>query len=258
MIQSSEVIRITEWLQGFAKQHHTGEASIDSNIDLKLNHSLRVAQEAKSIAKSLNLSDSDINLAQICGILHDVGRFRQYKIYQTFVDSQSVYHGTMGVDVLNMVNVLDKFDMKTVNIIHAAVYNHGLIAIEEGLPERELLFSKITRDADKIDIYRIVTLYYHQSDNRNSALELGLTREEIIDNAVLEDFATGKVVEKTDLKSLNDFKVLQLSWINDINYGFTAKTIAERNFLNQIVNSIEGEENRNLIAKILKTKLDKM
>ena len=41
------------------------------------------------------------------------------------------------------------------NIIKKAIENHSRLEIEENLDERTLLHSKIIRDADKIDNYRV-------------------------------------------------------------------------------------------------------
>ena len=43
------------------------------------------------------------------------------------------------------------------SIIYKAIKNHNKYKIEEGLSEKEKLYSKIIRDADKIDIINIFT-----------------------------------------------------------------------------------------------------
>jgi hypothetical protein len=42
------------------------------------------------------------------------------------------------------------------------------------------------------------------------------------------------MVHLTQLKSLNDFKLLQLSWVYDINFTSTLELIKERNLLEQL------------------------
>ena len=56
------------------------------NIKRKVDHSLRVMELCKIIAENLNLDVEDIKLAELIGLLHDIGRFEQMKVYNTFND----------------------------------------------------------------------------------------------------------------------------------------------------------------------------
>mgnify|MGYP003206900974 FL=1 len=85
-------------------------------IKLKVDHIKRVSKIAKQIAINLNLSREDIELAELIGLLHDIGRFEQVKRYNTFWDQRSVSHGLLGVEVLFEDNrirnfiISDKYD----------------------------------------------------------------------------------------------------------------------------------------------------
>ncbi|MBM6898753.1 HD domain-containing protein, partial [Gemmiger formicilis] len=72
----------------------------DSKIKLKIDHTYRVAALCGRIAASLGLSQPDIDLAWLCGLLHDVGRFEQLRQYGTFNDAQSIDHAAMSARVL--------------------------------------------------------------------------------------------------------------------------------------------------------------
>ena len=51
-------------------------------IELKINHTDRVRQSCVWLAKKLNLSKEEVEIAEVCGLLHDIGRFEQYKRYK--------------------------------------------------------------------------------------------------------------------------------------------------------------------------------
>ena len=72
----------------------------DKNIDRKIYHSIRVMEVSKDIATRLNLTQEQIEIASIIGLLHDIGRFDQYKIHQTYRDLESFDHGDYGVEIL--------------------------------------------------------------------------------------------------------------------------------------------------------------
>ena len=72
----------------------------DPKVKLKIDHTYRVAALCARIARSLSLPPEDVDLAWLCGLLHDVGRFEQLRRYNTFIDSQSVSHAALSVQVL--------------------------------------------------------------------------------------------------------------------------------------------------------------
>lgn len=132
----------------------------EGRIKLKIDHIQRVAEISKKIAINLKLNDEQIKLAEVIGIFHDIGRFKQVEMYNTFSDKDSINHGELGVKVLYEDNLIQKFkiDEKYNRIIKCAILNHNRAKIEDNLTDEELLFSKIIRDADKLDIYYNMTL----------------------------------------------------------------------------------------------------
>ena len=69
-------------------------------ISLKFEHTFRVADISKDIAKSLGLDEEQIKLAYIIGILHDIGRFKQATENNCYSDKQGIGHAKMGDIIL--------------------------------------------------------------------------------------------------------------------------------------------------------------
>ena len=130
-------------------------------IHLKVIHSYKVAEIAERIARSLN-NEELVDLAWMLGLLHDIGRFEQARRYNTFVDSQSVDHAELGADILFKEDLIDRFPTETLpdgwrQTAETAIRQHNKLAIAEGLDERTKIFSEILRDADKVDIFRVLS-----------------------------------------------------------------------------------------------------
>ena len=68
----------------------------DEKVKLKIAHIKRTSLVAKNTAKYLKLSEEDILLAELIGLLHDIGRFEQIKRYHTFVENLGL-HQTLTV-----------------------------------------------------------------------------------------------------------------------------------------------------------------
>ena len=107
----------------------------DTKIKLKIEHIKRVSELSREIAKNLNLDEEHIRLAEVIGLFHDIGRFKQIEIYNTFRDKDSVNHAEYSIKVLYEDNLIEKFDIeeKYKETIKIAILNHNKNKIQEGL-----------------------------------------------------------------------------------------------------------------------------
>ena len=92
--------------------------------------------------------------------MHDIGRFEQVRRYNTFIDAISVDHGQFGADQLLHEGVLDQlggtYSEEQTRQLELAIRWHSAYRIPEGLTEQERMYCDILRDADKIDIFRVL------------------------------------------------------------------------------------------------------
>lgn len=237
----------------FMKYVSSYDSSI-TEIDRKIKHSLRVMEQSKNIAKSLNLNEEQINLATLIGLLHDIARFEQFSKYKTFSDYRSFDHGDMGAEILEKNNFIRKFIQtdKYDEIIKTAIRNHNKFSIEEGLDEETLLFAKIVKDADKIDIfYEASELMLWHTDEEIKQVEEGVISEDY-----LETIKNHKCIYRDDKKRPKiDSIMLVVSFIFDTNFKYTFKYILENNFINKILDKFnykleETKKQIDLIEKI--------
>ncbi|MBN1851005.1 MAG: HD domain-containing protein [Deltaproteobacteria bacterium] len=214
-----------------------------------------------TIGQSLDLSTEDLCLAEITALLHDIGRFEQFKRYKTFSDYKSEDHAALGVQVIESNRLLHSSAPEKTGIIIHAVRYHNHLTLPGDLTDRCLFFLKLLRDADKIDIWHVVTDYYENiMENRNQDIELGLPDEPHISMPVYHALMSGRLVRMSDLKTLNDFKLLQMGWIYDINFPKTFQIIGKKGYLEKIrkalpQSSIHAEEIYTRIKKYLEGKI---
>lgn len=151
----------------------------NDNIIRKIIHTNTVADTCFFIACKMGLNENDRNLAYLCGILHDIGRFEQWKLYQTYNDHKSVDHGDLSYELT------DKFDLSMIseedkNTVKLAVKHHT--KAYSGKDERIKLFNYIILCADA---YANV-LNTANGAQRMTVSEDGFTKE------ILEDFLNMK------------------------------------------------------------------
>lgn len=164
-------------------------------IELKIAHILRVARRSRVLAIRLGWDEGAVELAELIGLLHDIGRFEQVARYDTFADSESCDHGLMGCEVLfGEDGIIRDFieDPSFDEMILASISNHNKAAIEgaDEMDARTLMHAKLIRDADKLDIYRVlidepnVALYGHEDvsgDVLTPAVYENLLQETLVD-----------------------------------------------------------------------------
>ena len=136
-----------------------------------MKHTYYVADLCDRIAHSLELTQYDIDIAWLIGMLHDVGRFEQLRQYGTFSDADSIDHAVYAAQLLfesgtDKGTISEYIDIEgienntkiaeDISLIKTAILNHNTYRIEKGLDERTKLFCNIIRDADKLDIFRVI------------------------------------------------------------------------------------------------------
>ena len=198
----------------------------DPDISYKYHHSYRVMDNMEILSICMNLPYKDIELAKCIGLLHDIGRFEQDKLYDSFIDDK-MDHGTYGEELLRKENILLNFDIDKddYEVVYKAIRNHNKYKIEDGLTERELLFAKLIRDADKLDIL------YALSEEKIDRL---LQDDKKISNPIKDDFFNNKIADEKELKSLNDGIVKFLCYTYDINFKYTLDIINKYKYYDKI------------------------
>ena len=131
--------------------------TVDEGISLKFAHSLRVSAWCERLARALHLSQDDVDLAWIIGVLHDIGRFEQLREYHTFIDYQSMDHAKYGARHLFQDGHIRDFlqDDSQDAVMEAAISQHNVYRLADDLSPRQRLFCQLIRDADKLDIFKV-------------------------------------------------------------------------------------------------------
>lgn len=226
---------LKERFADYVRTFHSDHPEIQRNMDLKQEHTLRVCREIVQLGQQLELQPSDLYLAEVMALFHDIGRFEQYTRYQTFVDRHSVNHAELGVEVLQQEGLLDLLDTASQDLILRAISYHNRARVPQEETEECLFFTRLLRDADKLDIWKVVIEYYYDGNgDRNDAISLGFPDTPGISEGVYQDLMHRQIVDIQHLHNLNDFKLLQIGWIYDINFIPALHAVRERRYLEQI------------------------
>lgn len=211
----------------------------DGSIKLKVTHTYGVVYLSEYIAKNLKLSEDDLKLAKLIALLHDIGRFEQVKCTNNFSDNGKFDHAVYGVKILFEEKLIRNFieDDSYDNIIYKAIFNHNRFEIEEGLNDKELLHSKIIRDSDKLDNFRVKETEKFKDIFPGVFDEETLEYEGISDK-VLNDFLNHKLIKLDDRKTQIDYWICIIAFIFDLNFDISLKYVNDKNYIDILVDRI--------------------
>ncbi|MBS3775381.1 MAG: HD domain-containing protein [Bacteroidales bacterium] len=247
---------IQSWFEQYIEQFHSNDPAFQRNIGLKRDHSRRVWGNAADLGMSIPLKDNDQLIIETSGLLHDVGRFEQFRRYGTFSDKKSVNHAWLGVEVLKEKDILKDLLEDEREDVYTAILHHNRKEVPHDQDERQLRFIKLLRDADKLDIWRLVTDYYCGNGETNNTLQLDLPDKPEFNRKNIDDLMNGRLVDLRNLETLNDFKLLQVGWVYDLNFSRSYEILKEKGFLEKIFDSLpdtkEVRQVREEIQKYLK------
>ena len=206
----------------------------DYHIKYKYNHSIRVEKICEVLAKMLNFNEEETYIIKIIGLLHDIGRFEQLKLTNSYSDNE-FDHGAYGAMILFNKRLIEKFnvDSKYYDIIEFAIINHNKYKIEDTSDERKLMYAKLIRDADKIDIFDAYT--YLKAYNITNI-------DDEVTNEVAIQFRKHESINNKIRKTKADLLLSLIAFVFDINYIESLEIINEQNYLDELYNQIENKE----------------
>ncbi len=208
-------------------------------IESKHNHSYRVMDLCGEIAEKMGLSKEEADLARLIGLLHDIARYDQWTNYKSYNDLNSFDHGDKGVEILSNNDYLRWYidDEQYDDIIKCAIKNHNKYILDtEGMDEKQILFSKIVRDADKIDILYESVEYFWIEDGRIDAIN-----KSYVSKDYYSQITNFEPIKAKKTGSPLDDVVIILGFIFDLNFKSSKEIIIEKDYINKLYNRFNFE-----------------
>ena len=120
-------------------------------------------------------------------------------------------------------------------MVTRAIENHNSMTLPENESEDSLFFMRLLRDADKLDIWKIFLDYYQEQDKQlNETVGLELPDGPTYSQTIVESLYKGRIARMEDLRTMNDFKLLQISWVFDLNFIPSFQIVQKRKYIERI------------------------
>lgn len=209
-------------------------------IVTKYVHTLMVVKIIRQICEKMGLNEKDIELATRIALFHDLGRFREVVRQQRFSNLR-FDHGCYSNKVLFNDGFINNFDIDENDylVIRKALYYHGKQDLGHDLNEREEFFCRLIRDADRIDIFRVI------------CSEKNLF--ESVSRDVLNKFNNGESISIKDLKTRGDRVILRFGFIKLFSFPEAFEVLKESGNFDKYVKSIKvNEDAKELFLELVK------
>ena len=229
------------WMNAYMRSYHTDDAEVMRGIRLKEIHTGYVTANARAIARHFSCTAHDTALAEIIGLFHDVGRFRQYAVYRTFNDAQSEDHAELGLKVLAEQTFMQRLSPADADIVRFAVKYHNKKEIAPTEDPRKRFFAQLIRDADKLDIYRVLLPFLTPEGEAQAPRFVPSDAAQEVSPDFIVDFAAGRQADYYRLRTHGDRKIVRLMWIYDINFAWTLRRIRDRGYIDAFIKSLPAQ-----------------
>lgn len=218
--------------RGYSEKYDTS----DVKVKLKIDHTYRVCEFAYLIG---NDAGADGEFCWFLGLLHDIGRFEQLRRFDTFIDRISIDHAELGADILFREGLIDEFPKPELSgwekLAETAIRLHNKLELPESLDEETLLYTRVLRDADKCDIFRVLTEPPY--DERNAGIIRGAEdgsmapAREFFMEFVREHKCVPRTTDRSDFESL----IAQCCMGFELYFPKSGEIVREQGYLDKLM-----------------------
>ena len=242
---------LTKLYDEYVDTYREADGQLPVMMRLKRDHTGFVVRNAEAIADGEGFTSEEREVALAAALLHDTGRYEQLKRYNTFRDSDSVDHAVFSHDIVMSLGWLDEVEKRGgggqwKDIILKAVLYHNRRDLPDGMDSLTEVASHTVRDADKLDIFRVLEDQVEHTDWKGDSRAFwNLAISAPPNPAVVGCIENGQPVDYQNIKSLSDFVLIQVGWmISGLHFATARRLCRERNhlafrrkFLHELTNS---------------------
>ncbi len=235
-MKKEDIIFFHSWFDNYVKPFCSIEGDMLMNMLQKRSHTKRVCDMVAELGSLLKLDEQKMFIAETIALFHDVGRFEQLRRYKTYNDTDSENHALLSVKVLEREGVLECLSSEERRLVTAAVRQHNAYTLPEDMSGDALFFSRLIRDADKLDIVWVEIDYFTNRDMEpNSAMEWGFPDTGSCTPGLISDILANRCLRKERLKTQDDIKLMMLGWVFDFNFTASLKIFSDQKYLERLI-----------------------
>lgn len=237
-MQQTALDYFKDWFKNYVALYYKLQGDGLKPVLLKEQHTKRTCKEIVFLGRESGLSKEDLLLAETAALFHDIGRFPQWKNYATFVDSASEDHALLGLKVISQHQILMGLAPEERELVQIAIRHHNVRKLPSDLSKRQDRFSRLLRDADKLDIWRVVITHLEGQGDLLETLEGVIPGSNSFNHGIVTELLEGKVPDFSSVRNRNDMILLRLGWVFDLNLPMSCREVLQRQYVENLCGNL--------------------
>jgi hypothetical protein len=245
------------WFKRYVASYHDLSGEGVKPILLKEQHTERTCKEILLLGRECGLGSEDLILAETAALFHDIGRFPQWKNYGTFNDSASENHALLGLEVISQHKIFVSLKGEDREAVQIAILHHNARKLPSDLSQRQDLFCRLLRDADKLDIWSMVINELEGSGNLVETLAGVIPTSNSFSGQIVAELMERKVPDFSSVRNRNDMILLRLGWVFDLNFTASCREVLKRHYVERLCSNLPAWKEIQEVEKSLILYLNK-
>ena len=237
----------------YAESYISTDLRDGSAVRLKIDHSLRVFDNACVILQENEIAPQVAEIAKLSALFHDIGRFPQYDRYKTFNDRKSVNHGHLGVRVLKQQKILRDLSEGDQRQILSAIALHNKNKVPGHVTPQLNTICNIVRDSDKLDIFRVMLEHFSAGDDDPTVALEAVVHPEKYTRQMYDNVFYGRPCLYKDIYWTNDFKLILANWTYHLNFPVSYRIFYNSGLFDKIFEHLPQKPEFTVLKKKLLT-----
>lgn len=201
-------------------------------------HSIRVATHIQLISKTVLPGEDEIRLAEVIALLHDLGRASLIARGTASPMNIQRDHAVLSAQLIQKMDFYQKIPADMQAILLKSVESHNKLKLPKLDTEQQNIYSRLLRDADKLDIFEYSYRYIKEKSGMQPIMTFDLINSPEVSEKIIKAIMSGKTAAVEDMKTMNDYKLLLISMAFDLNYKFTFRVISEKQYIQKIYETL--------------------
>ncbi len=222
------------YFQSLIIDSHDSQREVESVRE----HSLRVANNTLLLGNVILQKEEDKHLAEIIALFHDLGKA---SMIARGLDSPAIIQRDHASESVKLVQKMDCFsglpiDIQTV--ICKAIESHNKHKLSKLENEQQTLFARLLCDANKLDIFESSYRFFKEKSASQPLVTLDLIKSVEVSEKIIKSVMSFKSAAFDDMRNLNDYKLLLLSMVFDLNFKYTFRVVSEKQYIQKIYETL--------------------
>lgn len=256
-MKKSELDYLKDWFKTYLASYYDLSGEGVKPILLKEEHTERTCKEILLLGRECGLGSGDLILAETAALFHDIGRFPQWKKYTTFNDSVSEDHALLGLEVISTHKIFASLKKEDRELIEIAILHHNARKLPSDLSQRQDLFCRLLRDADKLDIWNVVINELEGCGNLVETLAGVIPTSNSFSSQIVAELMERRVPDFSSVRNRNDMILLRLGWVFDLNFAASCREVLERHYVERLCSNLPARKEIQEVEKSLILYLNK-